>query len=265
MIVLFPCLYWLKVRMGNTRVLLGHLVYNHLLFLWYFAYVGFRTANPLSLTDIGWFLVHWIATLCFYEIGYAQNDLYAVKQEKNPRLRGAPPQLRKQFSVFVGIRLATALCVLAVSWTYFSKAATASIGAMDLAILAVFMIHNAVKKENRLQTFFLLRFLRYYVFAFIKPASSIIQLELFVFALMYGLVDSLHYLKLDSRVNRSYFLVGNSIALVGFAQMDSMINFFVYPVSLGAFGTLKHALVARAARRSSGMAGHAGLGGRGDI
>jgi len=263
MIVLIPCFYWLKVRMGNARVLLGHLAYNHVLLLWYFAYVDYRTVSGFILLDLGWFLVHWMAMICLYEIGYAQNDLYAAQREENPRLRGAPLEVRQRFGLFVGVRVATAFSVLLASWAFFSKMATVIIGGIDLIVLAVFLVHNALEKARRFQTFLLLRFLRYYAFAFIKPEMGVIHLQLFVFSLVHGLIESLHYLEVGERIRRRYFLIANCISLIAFGFADSMPNFFAYPVGLAILATAKSALPARGQRRqgpevegAASLAGH---------
>ena len=146
----------------------------------------------------------WIIFICWYEIGYIDNDFYAVKNEDNPSIRLSIEVSSYSVYLFITTRV---LCSVFVALLF---------GGLDLVLIFsvlnffVFWIHNRLQRKNRIISYALLKSSHLWV-----PVIGFINLPLFLCALIFYLprtisayskkIDSFSYFKFLS--TRTFFLI----------------------------------------------------------
>jgi len=233
-----PGCYWLLVRTKSWRSLLGHLLYYPGVYLSYFLYGTLIAGNRPHFEDFLRLFGYWAAYVSIYEIGYVWNDTKAVKLEASAVRRTVPALFGERVCLFVCLRVAAVAAILAALWGPGSGKFVAAAA----LTLAVFGAHNSRAKEKRYTTFCGLRFLRHSWPALLFAFEAVVAAQLISFALVYSLVESLHYLGLSGSQRRSMFLVGAALSFASFAAVDRVLNWCLYPLTLVVAGSCRDAV-----------------------
>lgn len=174
-----------------------------------FAFLAFVTSFlRLDAMAVG---LGWIIFICWYEIGYIDNDFYAVKKEDSPSIRLSNEVSSYSVYLFIAIRV---LCSVVVAFLF---------GGLDLVLMFsifnffVFWCHNRLQRKNRIFSYALLKSSHLWV-----PVMGFINLPLFLCTLIFYLprtvsayskkIDSFQYLKFLS--TRTYLSLASFVALM---------------------------------------------------
>jgi phosphoserine phosphatase len=143
--ILLPGYYYAVVRSG-----LYSLVYNRIGFI-SLAFYLFGSLDILQAVILG-----FIFFVILYEIGYIDNDYYAVKNEENPSIRLSEDQSVMGVIQFIAIRLFYSALVAYFMFRIDSEMALL-LCVCSIVNLAIYLVHNRLKRRYRLPTYTVLK------------------------------------------------------------------------------------------------------------
>jgi len=185
---LLPFSYFFKSRLQKARDIIFHFYYEWLIA---FLLLAYFTNDSLERVAVNFFLAYF-AFISIYEIGYLGNDVYSVRNEKDPRLRiknfnPTNTQLILWVLVRITIFLLISLYLKVMDnpvWIVFY-----------LLIILFFLLHNIIKqKEYKVFTFINLAFTRFLAPVFIFLTSEQLMLIIPSIILNYVLYRTLTYM-----------------------------------------------------------------------
>ncbi len=163
---LLPYSYFYASRVQKIKYFIYWLVTDWAVPAAVFVYfTGFDQLLPTA----GRFLLGYLAFISIYEIGYFGNDVYATRNEENPRLR--VPNFRPsvpQIGLLIAVRL---LVFLAITW-YLGVLGSLTWWGFYAVLGLFFYLHNVLKdKQLKIMTFITLALARYLapIFIFLTP------------------------------------------------------------------------------------------------
>ena len=145
-LIINPGLYFFKIRPDWISFILYRLGFPVFLF--------FSFGN---VSDVFGMVLSWLCFISLYEIGYLDNDYFAVRKEKNPSLRLEQNQNFLLIFSFVAVRLFVAFLSIYILAILYSVELANQIGLWSFGILLIFTVHNRLKRNHRLVTYSILK------------------------------------------------------------------------------------------------------------
>jgi hypothetical protein len=192
---LLPCTYFWRSRLTGKKDFLFHFWYEWLICVLLLAY-NYDWNILLAVKN---FFLGYFAFISIYELGYLANDIYAVRNEENPRLR------IKNFNPSnstIGIWVIFRLLVFAAIAYYLGVLGNNTWWFFYAGLAVVYYLHNVItNKQLKLATFFQLAFFRFFapIFIFLKP--ELWHLVLLPVLIDYVLYRSLTYMDSKGLLN----------------------------------------------------------------
>lgn len=145
--ILFTSYYFFKVRPDLISF-----------FLYRFGFPFFFLIHQeINLLDFFLVILSWLSFMAAYEIGYIDNDYYAIKYEDNPSIRLSENQELIGILLFVIIRVITISFILLITTNYFNIEHTSQLLVAIFTTLFIFGIHNRLKRKNRILSYSILK------------------------------------------------------------------------------------------------------------
>lgn len=140
-------------------------------------------------------LLIWYSFITIYEIGYIDNDFFAIRNEKNPSIRLSEKVKKIHVFKFILIRLIYFIILCILMYYFLNSNVYKFYIIINITILIVFLIHNRLKREKRFITYSVLKLSHFYIplFAYMNIKSLI--LGLLIFYLPYHLYNYLRKFK----------------------------------------------------------------------
>jgi phosphoserine phosphatase len=108
-------------------------------------------------------LFGWLAFISLYEIGYIDNDFYAVRREKNPSIRLSKSQGQYDVIKFIVLRILYYMLISFFLFAMYEQQNVFFVLAASLVNLALYLVHNRVPQIKRLFTYSLLKASHLYI------------------------------------------------------------------------------------------------------
>jgi phosphoserine phosphatase len=143
---LIPGYYFVFVR-SNIWELLFHR------FLFYIFIASLLSNNENYFI----YILSWFCFIVAYEIGYIDNDYYAVKHEENPSLRLSDNQDFKGIERFIIARIIYFIIFLSILLAIDSQLTFVIVAFLTTMNLLVYLIHNRLQRKLRLPSYALLK------------------------------------------------------------------------------------------------------------
>jgi phosphoserine phosphatase len=218
--------------------------YTTLLFrLGFLAFVSLTLEIPNSADLI---ILSWIVFISLYEIGYIDNDYYAVKKEDNPSIRLSADQKENQVRKFIIARIFYAFIGALLLTINFDMAAALIIIGAAVANLVIYLIHNRLPRGSRLLSYALLKASHLYIpLIAVAPIGSIF-LAIFIFYLPSTLIE--YSEKIGVKIKKNWreqpilLLVQWIILVVLFLWLDDalseVVKYGFYLLTIGSIPVL---------------------------
>lgn len=208
-----------------------------------FAFLVLVTYLYGDSSDVPLLIFSWCAFVSSYEIGYIDNDYYAIKSEINPTIRLVSDQAESHVLYFIIARViyfAGVTCISMSVWMDYYYVTIAS-----LVNLMIYCFHNRLPRKKRLITYSILKASHLYipVLAFVHIHEILIAITLFYlpsvltsYAKKVGLIETF-YGKILYGI--SSLQTAGIIWILQFHNIDRgfpIVCFFMYFISLSSTG-----------------------------
>lgn len=149
---------------------------------------------------ISTFLIAVMSVYSVYEIGYIENDVITIKKEKNPTIRIRETEIRyidnnykKIISLKLLIIIALLSCLMILN-THFGLNLNIYPFILSLVLMRVlFYLHNFIRNNFNILTFFLLSVLKYFTVVLLYFSSEKSVHLLFFILLMFNIPRTLEH------------------------------------------------------------------------
>ena len=162
-----------------------------------------------GLSDVGLLFASWFVFVASYEVGYIDNDYYAVKKEINPTIRLAADQAVTHIFYFISARIFYLLAITYISMTVWAEFYYVTIA--SLLNLIIYIFHNRLPRKNRLITYSILKSSHLYI-----PLLFFVQIYAIIIAITFFYLPHVlcSYSKKVGLINKSYIKLLYAMSLV---------------------------------------------------
>lgn len=216
-----PFIYTISQRLSTPVQILFYLIHNLFFPLVFFLFlkVNFSLIFFLNL----WFFTHLV-----YEIGYFMNDNFASDSRSSSRTN---IDLKKNSKI--SIFFIKTISVFISSYFFVPV----DFYFILIALFFIYIIHNKLKKENRIPTFILLRILKFAPFWFLLK-----DFQLYIFIFFFATLsfkESLNSYKnksiLTNYIDLTFFIVSFACLYYGFIILSIFILIYVFNKKLRSY------------------------------
>jgi phosphoserine phosphatase len=171
----------------------------------FFIFFVLIIANKINFFPIS--LLIWISYITLYEIGYIDNDFYAIRGEINPSIRLSEKVTSSHVFKFIIIRafyfgiFATLMYDILNFDTYIIYIS------INISVLLVFLIHNRLPREKRVLTYSILKLSHFYIPLFTSVGLYYLMVSLFLFYLPNHLLTYLKKFKTNKFYLNSFSIL----------------------------------------------------------
>jgi phosphoserine phosphatase len=211
-----PGFYYFKERTNLFTL------FERLFFILFVLYI----TNKLDFLPFS--LLLWISFITMYEIGYIDNDFFAVRKEKNPSIRLSKDVSSFQVYKFISIRIFYFLILISICIYFFNFSFFITNIFLIIGVLFIFIIHNRLPQEKRILSYSILKLSHFYIPLFAVIDLFDLLVPLILFYLPYHLFNYLKKFVTNIKFfNPFFFLIFQFVSLLFFLFLFKIIDEFI--------------------------------------
>ena len=164
---------------------------------------------------ISTFLIAVMSVYSLYELGYIENDVITIKKEKNPTIRIKETEIRyidnnykKIISLKLLITITLVLCLIVLDSYLNLNLNIYPFILLFVLMRVVFYLHNSIRNNFNILTFFLLSFLKYFTVVVLYSSSEKSVYLLFFVMLMFSIPRTLEH---STKIKYHVIFIQNTI------------------------------------------------------
>lgn len=194
----------------------------------------FLIYQETNLLDISLVILSWLSFMAAYEIGYIDNDYYAIKYEDKPSIRLSENQEIIGIVFFVIIRVITISSIFLITANYLNIEDASNLLVLIFITLFIFIIHNRLKRKNRILSYSILKSSHLFVPLILVSKFSII----FPILLFYtpspviGYMQKIGYFTYTAHLQKTLIILQLMIFFISLLFLDLSSPFMILSLYL---------------------------------